>query len=86
MMPATMEQLMPEEEVPTDDEITERLSTFEEVLLNAWTQIRLCGAPSAHERENVRDALTQLELLILEAGKGARMLRSWINQRRPRWV
>ena len=82
MMPATMEQLMPEEEVPTDDEITERLSTFEEVLLNAWTQIRLCGAPSAHERENVRDALTQLELLVLEAGKGAGMLRRWINDHR----
>ena len=68
------------------DDLIERLSTLEEVLLNAWTQVRLFGEPRAHERENVRDALTQLELLILEAGKGARMLRSWINPRRPRWV
>ena len=69
-----------------DDDLIERLSTLEEVLWNAWTQVRLFGEPRAHERENVRDALTPLELLILEAGKGAGMLRSWINQRRPRWV
>ena len=69
-----------------DDDLIERLSTLEEVLWNAWAQVRLFGEPRAHERENVRDALTPLELLILEAGKGAGMLRSWINQRRPRWV
>ena len=69
-----------------DDDLIERLSTLEEVLSNAWTQLRLCGEPRAHERENVRDALTPLELLILEAGKGAFMLRSCINQRRARWV
>ena len=86
LMPASMERVMPETEVPSDEELIERLSTLEEVLLNAWTQVRLCGEPRAHERENVRNALTQLELLILEAGKGAGRLRSWINQRRPRWV
>ena len=86
LMPATMQRVMPETQVPTDEELIETLRTLQEVLFNALTQVRLCGEPRAHERENVRNALTELEHLILEAGKGAGMLRSLINQRCPRWV
>ena len=84
LMPATMERVMLETEVPTDEKVIQTLRTLEQVLLNAWTQVRLCGEPSAHERENVRNALSQLELFILESVRGAGMLREWIEQQLPR--